>query len=468
MLCRADIAGLAAASAQPRQGGAGRASTTTCRRRERKFLDQVQTKYARKNWSSLMLFNNERCRALTARLRQLRLRPRAAPLRLGRRRAHRRAAAQEWNWLVTEYDLQPGGEARALHAGRAVVRRLPRLRIRRRVVRRARAAGEGEAGDERDAPGLRLGAAGEAIGISAKYLVDARRKSRAAHAPGAAHPAVGAVLRAARRTALDVGAPRRLLVVLPATALREGARLRAEQLFAQCFERNVRAEQRDAASRRARRERSARSRSKSTRRTPAPRTCGRASRARCPMRRLDDFGFDEVDFIKIDVEGFERQVLEGAREHARALPAGRDRRAEGIRQAATAASATRRGRAPAARSAQWCCAQVVQGPRSWAGRTRPRCGNCDGGETMRVVWVSFAPLEKSAGRDSLQERRLRRATACTIPAQALEAGDSRAASRSSAPGRSWQHRCSSASRAPGAVVFGKLLAPPADYERVAQ
>ena len=32
---------------------------------ERKFFDQIQTKYARKNWSSLMLFNNARCRALT-------------------------------------------------------------------------------------------------------------------------------------------------------------------------------------------------------------------------------------------------------------------------------------------------------------------------------------------------------------------------------------------------------------------
>ena len=30
-----------------------------------KFLNQVQTKYFRKNWSSLMLFNNAKCRALT-------------------------------------------------------------------------------------------------------------------------------------------------------------------------------------------------------------------------------------------------------------------------------------------------------------------------------------------------------------------------------------------------------------------
>ena len=30
-----------------------------------KFLNQVQTKYEKKNWSSVMLFNNARCRALT-------------------------------------------------------------------------------------------------------------------------------------------------------------------------------------------------------------------------------------------------------------------------------------------------------------------------------------------------------------------------------------------------------------------
>ncbi len=31
----------------------------------RKFLGQVQTKYEKKNWSSVMLFNNERCTSLT-------------------------------------------------------------------------------------------------------------------------------------------------------------------------------------------------------------------------------------------------------------------------------------------------------------------------------------------------------------------------------------------------------------------
>ena len=34
-------------------------------RETRKFLDQPQTAYGKKNWSSVMLFNNARCRALT-------------------------------------------------------------------------------------------------------------------------------------------------------------------------------------------------------------------------------------------------------------------------------------------------------------------------------------------------------------------------------------------------------------------
>lgn len=33
-----------------------------------------------------------------------------------------------------------------------------------------------------------------------------------------------------------------------------------------------------------------------------------------PVRRLDDYGFTEVSFVKIDVEGHESSVLDGARE----------------------------------------------------------------------------------------------------------------------------------------------------------
>ena len=66
MLCRVDIAELAA----ERERQADKA-VLVCKheyvpKTERKFLGQVQTKYPRKNWSSLMLFNNERCGALSA------------------------------------------------------------------------------------------------------------------------------------------------------------------------------------------------------------------------------------------------------------------------------------------------------------------------------------------------------------------------------------------------------------------
>ena len=112
MLCRTDIAGLAAEiERQPDK------AVLVCKhdytpRTERKFLDQVQTRYTRKNWSSLMLFNNERCRSLTADYVNT-----ATGLEL-----HRFAwidersigeLALEWNWLVGEYDYNPG--ARIVH-----------------------------------------------------------------------------------------------------------------------------------------------------------------------------------------------------------------------------------------------------------------------------------------------------------------------------------------------------------------
>lgn len=102
MLCRADIAELAALAER-----AAHKAVLVCQhdyvpKTERKFLDQVQTKYPRKNWSSLMLFNNERCKTLTADYVNS-----ASGLDLHRFRwvddGQIGALPLEWNWLVSEY-----------------------------------------------------------------------------------------------------------------------------------------------------------------------------------------------------------------------------------------------------------------------------------------------------------------------------------------------------------------------------
>jgi hypothetical protein len=112
MLCRADLAELA--SEMKRQPDKG---VLVCKhdytpRTARKFLDRVQTTYPRKNWSSLMLFNNERCRALTPEYVNS-----ASPTDL-----HRFAWMDdrligelplEWNWLVGEYAYN--ASAKMLH-----------------------------------------------------------------------------------------------------------------------------------------------------------------------------------------------------------------------------------------------------------------------------------------------------------------------------------------------------------------
>jgi hypothetical protein len=102
MLCRADIAELAAQiDRQPDK------AVLVCKhdyvpRTERKFLGQVQTKYPRKNWSSLMVFNNARCRTLTPAYVNT-----VAGLELHRFGWTDDASIGEipldWNWLVGEY-----------------------------------------------------------------------------------------------------------------------------------------------------------------------------------------------------------------------------------------------------------------------------------------------------------------------------------------------------------------------------
>ena len=65
MLCRADIAELAAYTERAVDEAVLVCKHDYVPKTERKFLNQVQTRYPRKNWSSLMLFNNARCAALT-------------------------------------------------------------------------------------------------------------------------------------------------------------------------------------------------------------------------------------------------------------------------------------------------------------------------------------------------------------------------------------------------------------------
>jgi hypothetical protein len=109
MLCRADIAGL-----QHEIDRHSDKAIIVCKhdyvpKTDRKFLGQVQTKYERKNWSSVMLFNNARCRTLTDDYVNT-----ASGLDLHRFRWIRDseigALPLEWNWLVGEYAYNPNAK----------------------------------------------------------------------------------------------------------------------------------------------------------------------------------------------------------------------------------------------------------------------------------------------------------------------------------------------------------------------
>jgi hypothetical protein len=112
MLCRVDIAGIAAEI----EGQADKA-VLVCKhdyvpKTERKFLNQVQTKYPRKNWSSLMAFNNSRCKALSADYVN-----KATGLALHRFQwvddGQIGELPKHWNWLVDEYPATP--DAKIVH-----------------------------------------------------------------------------------------------------------------------------------------------------------------------------------------------------------------------------------------------------------------------------------------------------------------------------------------------------------------
>ncbi len=81
--------------------------------RRRKFLNHIQTVYPRKNWSSFMIFNNARCKALTADYVNA-----ASGLDLHRFNWLKDQQAIgslpiAWNWLVGEY--KHNAKARIIH-----------------------------------------------------------------------------------------------------------------------------------------------------------------------------------------------------------------------------------------------------------------------------------------------------------------------------------------------------------------
>lgn len=112
MLCRVDFRGL-----EVEIGRHADKAVLVCKhdyvpKTERKFLNQVQTKYPRKNWSSLMVFNNERCRALSPDYVNA-----ASGLELHRFQWTQDALIGElqldWNWLVDEYPYK--ADAKIVH-----------------------------------------------------------------------------------------------------------------------------------------------------------------------------------------------------------------------------------------------------------------------------------------------------------------------------------------------------------------
>lgn len=112
MLCRADIAALFAEAARQADKAVLVCKHDYQPNPRNKFLNQVQTIYPRKNWSSVMLFNNARCRALSPEYVNS-----ATGLALHRFEWTEDGLigdlALEWNWLVEEY--RHNHDARIVH-----------------------------------------------------------------------------------------------------------------------------------------------------------------------------------------------------------------------------------------------------------------------------------------------------------------------------------------------------------------
>jgi hypothetical protein len=108
MLARADVAELFALADERCAVMVAQHDYTP--RDQMKFLSNQQTTYAKKNWSSVMLFNNARCSALTPDYVDT-----ASGLELHQFRwledeGQIGALPLEWNWLVGEYPHEEGAK----------------------------------------------------------------------------------------------------------------------------------------------------------------------------------------------------------------------------------------------------------------------------------------------------------------------------------------------------------------------
>lgn len=106
MLCRTDLAEIEREMARQPDKAVLVCQHDYVPKTERKFLGHVQTRYPRKNWSSFMVFNNARCKALS-----LDYVNSAPGLDLHGFKwiddAAIGALPLEWNWLVGEYPHNP-------------------------------------------------------------------------------------------------------------------------------------------------------------------------------------------------------------------------------------------------------------------------------------------------------------------------------------------------------------------------
>jgi len=81
---------------------------------ERKFLDQIQTRYPKKNWSSMMIFNNALCRTLTP--EYVNNAPGLALHQFHWTKDDKIGAIPKtWNHLVGEENQCPSADARLVH-----------------------------------------------------------------------------------------------------------------------------------------------------------------------------------------------------------------------------------------------------------------------------------------------------------------------------------------------------------------